>query len=93
MAPTTSEDLEKVINPKGRKKLWTPGDLIADRQDKTRNNIALLIVISYLLVTLTLIILKVTSTGSIDYDSSLYYTFSSLVAVIIGFYFGQSQKT
>ena len=87
------EDLEKVINPKGKKNLgFRLRGEIANRQDKTRNFLATLAIIVYLIITSILIFFYTSGVcgekGSIC-DSPIYLMFNTLVSVIIGFYFGK----
>lgn len=87
---TNSEDLEKVINPTGTKKFWNVKDVISNRQDRTRNTIAIFMIVSYLVITIILIFLGVIGKcgqNGVNCNSIMYSAFSALVGVVIGFYF------
>ena len=88
-----SVDLEKIEYPNGNKNFWSVGDAIRERQDKTRNIIAIILILSWGITTIGLIILSILGkcgTNGINCNSLMYSSFSTLAGVIIGFYFNRS---
>lgn len=85
-----SEDLEEVVNPSGNEKLWSVGDIILARQDKVRNFIAIIMMISWVILTIILIGMSVSGrcgTNGSNCNPIVYSAFSLLIGVVVSFYF------